>query len=82
MTQDLDTIAEEILGYVKKERVMNGLSILNRYILKHEQGTGIQIADVLKDLVRLEKLRDLYPRNVAPADAAMSQTFYILSGND
>ncbi|MBI2449789.1 hypothetical protein HYV49_05855 [Candidatus Pacearchaeota archaeon] len=52
---DLDNLADEILGYVKEEKVMTELNILYRYALTHDNipstGLSMQVCDTLKDLV-------------------------------
>ena len=76
----LDKISEEILNYVKKEKVISGTSILAKYILKNfrnNQITGKQIRNTLEYLVRNGDLLDLYSKNVDPNKAGMSETYYV-----
>ena len=82
---DLDNLADEILGYVKEEKVMSGLSILCRYgsthseiPLKYAGYLSMNICNTLKNLVIQRKLRDLYPSGVKPESALMSEIYYII----
>ncbi len=50
---DLDAMAEELLEYVRRGRIISGLSIFYTYILKHDEIIDANLVhDSLRDLVK------------------------------
>ena len=79
MSIDQVVLEDEILKYVEKVRVSNGMTILTRFTLKYEEIKSEQVTNALKRLVETERLTDLYPRNIKANSAHISEIFYMSS---
>ncbi len=78
MSIDEKLLQKEIFEQIKKDRVVTRVEILTRQIVKYEEISSEDVSKALKYLIEEEKIMDLYPRNVKPESAGISETYYKL----
>ncbi len=73
-------LEDKLFDWIKENKIVTALSLLNRYSLKYaeENNPAKKVLDTLKDLTRTERIIELYPANVNPRTATLSQTYYIV----
>ena len=79
--QNLASLADEIMTLIQKRGTLPGTSILYSLASTKDDSSPSfidQVTQQLSLLVRQRKLLDLYPRDVDPNVAFLSQTYYAL----